>query len=183
MFITSFAPNPLYFLFPLTSVNNSLLSALLTSSESLHFSPSRCRDYNEFRTSMKTASRSKMMACSSIQDHMILKVVKNLFSLLCSELCSTFSPKRTSQFCFTTHLNCCSSEADNEALARYLREAGFIKCAHTLPNTDSIKTTFGILTPAYIRMLKTRLQSLSRHIALPAVSQNLARCPLSVSQK
>lgn len=116
-------------------------------------------------------------------DRVMLKVVKNLLSLLCSELCSTFSPTRTSQFCFTKHLNCCSSKADNEALACYLREAGFIKCAHTLPNTDSIKTTFAILTPAYIRMLKTRLQSLSRHIALPAVSQNLARCPLSVFQK
>lgn len=183
MFITSFAPKSLYFPFPLTSVNNTLLSALLTSSESLHFSPSRCRDYNEFRTSMKTASRSKMMACSSIQNHVMLKVVKNLFSLLCSELCSTFSPTRNSQVCFTKHLNCCSSEADNEALTCYLREAGFISCAQTVPNTDSIKTTFAILTPAYIRTLKTRLQSLSRHIPLPAVSQNIARCPLSVFQK
>lgn len=146
--MTSFAPKSLYFLFPLTCVNSSLPSALLTSSVSLHFSPSRYRDNDEFRTFMNTASRSKTMAWTSIQGQVILKVVKNLLSLLCTELCSTFSPTRNSQVCFTKHLNCCSSEADNEALTCYLREAGFIRCAQTVPNTDSIKTTFAILTPA-----------------------------------
>lgn len=137
----------------------------------------------EMKINLEHLWKQPLMACSSIQDRVILKVVKNLFSLLCSELCSKFSPTRNSQVCFTKHLNCCSSEADNEALTCYLREAGFIRCAQTMPNTDSIKTTFAILTPAYIRTLKTRLQSLSRHIPLPAVSQNLGRCPLSVFQK
>lgn len=124
-FITSFAPKFLYFLFPLTSANSFLLSALLTS-------PRRCRDQNECRTSVDTASISKIMACSSIQDCLILKVVKNLLSLLCSELCSTISPTRNTQICFTKHLNRCSSKADNEALTCYLREAGFIRCAQTV---------------------------------------------------
>ena len=61
------------------------------SAESLHFSPSRCRVCNEFRPSVKTTSRSKVMTQSSIQDCVILEVVKNLFSFLCSEFLRCFN--------------------------------------------------------------------------------------------
>lgn len=153
---------------------------MLASSESLHFSPSRCRDNNEFRTSVNTASRSKMMTCTSIQDHMILKVVKNLFSLLYAELCSTFSPTRNSQVCFTMHLNCCSSKADNEALTCYLREAGFIRCAQTVPNTDSIKNNICYSDSCICQVVKDQtpepVQAYSLACCFPEPSQMSTWC-------
>lgn len=87
---------------------------------------------------------------------------------------------RSSQVCSNRHINCCSSEADNEALTNYLREARFIRCAQTMPSTDSIKTTLTLLTPAYIRTFKDQtpvpVQANTFAYCFPEVSQMSTQC-------
>lgn len=87
---------------------------------------------------------------------------------------------RSSQLCSNRRLNCCISEADNEALTRYLREARFIRCAQTMPNIDSIKTTLTLLTPAYIRTFKDQtpvpVQTYTFACRFPEVSQMSTQC-------
>lgn len=87
---------------------------------------------------------------------------------------------RSSQLCSNRRLNCCSSEADNEALTCYLRKARFIRCAQTMPNTDSIKTTLTLLTPAYIRTFKDQspvpVQTHTFACCFPEVSQMSTQC-------
>lgn len=182
--VTSFAPKSQHSPIGICQELPALCLVYILWITPLHFSPSRFRDCNEFRPSVKKTSRSKVMTRSGIQDCVVLKVVKNLFNFLCSEILRCFSAfllqvLRSSQVCSNRRLNCCSSEADNEALTQYLREARFIRYAH-MPNTDSIKTTLTLLAPAYIRTFKdltpVPVQTYTFAYCFPEVSQVSTQC-------
>lgn len=116
---------------------------------------------------------SDIGGCEKSIPLLVLRVPEVLQPFLLRALCS-------SQVCSNSCLNCCSSEADNEALTCYLREARFIRCAQTMPNTDSIKTTLTLLTPANIRTFKDQTpvpaQTYTFACCFPEVSQMATQC-------
>lgn len=81
---------------------------------------------------------------------------------------------RSSQVCCGRQLNYCNSETDYKALTHYFREARFVRCAQTMPNTNSIKTILTVLTPTCMRTFEDQ-------ILVPVQTYTFAYCFPEVS--